>query len=128
MCRFSTSSRLRARARDALAGSKCGAAAYDERGVSRAGTLLVVMAGVPPPRVPNPFEDDSHRLQRLMGNDDTGKRIWRYVFIGGWLVLALWAVLAFLGLPDFGLVLAPLGLAMLIGSGIQLFIDRISAL
>jgi len=86
------------------------------------------MATVPPPRVPNPFEDDAHRLQRLMRDDDRGKRVCRLVFIGGWVVLAVWAVLAFIGMGDLGVILAPIGMGMLIGSGIQLFIDRISAL
>ena len=86
------------------------------------------MGAMPPPRVPNPFEDDSHRLQRLMGDDNRGKRIWRLVFVAGWVVLAVWAVLAFVGQGDFGVILAPIGMGMLIGSGIQLFIDRISAI
>ena len=46
------------------------------------------------------------------------------MFVGGWLVLAIFGVLATMGLPGNGLVLVPIGIGMILGSGIQLLVDR----
>jgi len=46
------------------------------------------------------------------------------VFAGGWLALVLFGILAVLGLAGSGLLLVPIGVGMIIGSGIQLLVDR----
>jgi len=84
------------------------------------------MVGVPPPQVPNPFDDDASRWQRAQSNVDTSSRKWVIVFVAGLAVLAAWAILAVVGQGDYGLVLAPIGLGMVVGGGVQLLIDRIS--
>ena len=83
---------------------------------------------LPPPDIPRPFEDDASRLQRAEANVERGTLIWKLVFIGGLAVLGFWGVLVMIGIGGWGVLLAPIGLGMLIGAGVQLFIDRISAL
>jgi hypothetical protein len=68
--------------------------------------------------------DEAERWRRLDQQDFRKSRYWRFVFVGGWLVLALFGVLAFLGLPGSGLLLVPIGLGMIIGGGLQLVIER----
>jgi hypothetical protein len=43
----------------------------------------------------------------------------------GWLVLAAYLVLALAGWPGSGLILMPIGVGMIIASGIQLLLSRI---
>ena len=76
------------------------------------------------PRVPNPFDDDAQRTERLGRQLDASRR-WRLVFCVGWLVLGVWGLLALLGYPGAGLVLVPVGAGMIIGGGIQLVLDRL---
>jgi hypothetical protein len=47
------------------------------------------------------------------------------VFLVGWLVLAAFGILVMLGWPGAGLILVPIGLCMVFGSGIQLLLSRI---
>jgi hypothetical protein len=81
---------------------------------------------MPPPGILNPFDDDAQRHGRLDAQVETGRRWWRLVFVGGCAVVAAWAVLAVTGLPGTGIVLLPIGVGMILGSGIQLVVDRIS--
>jgi|GraSoiStandDraft_28_1057319.scaffolds.fasta_scaffold1032064_1 type IV secretory pathway TrbF-like protein len=76
------------------------------------------------PRVPNPFDDDAQRTERLGQNLDDSRR-WRLVFFGGWLVLGVFGLLVLLGYPGSGVVLVPIGVGMIIGGGIQLVLDRL---
>src|SRR4051812_42744207 len=91
-------------------------------------SIGLAMSGMPPPSVPNPFDDDASRLQRAEANVEQGNLIWKLVFVGGLGLLGLWVVLAMMGIGGWGVLLAPIGLGMVIGAGVQLFIDRISAL
>jgi hypothetical protein len=86
------------------------------------------MASMPPPGVPNPFDDDASRWQRAQSNVDHSSRKWAIVFVGGFVVLAVWALAVAFGQGDVGLIMAPVGLGMIVGGGVQLFIDRISRL
>ena len=76
------------------------------------------------PRVPNPFDDDAQRTQRLGQHLDDSRR-WRLVFVLGWLVLGVFGLLALLGYPGAGVVLVPIGVGMIVGGGIQLVLDRL---
>ena len=76
------------------------------------------------PQVPNPFDDDAQRTERLEQQLETSRR-WRLVFFVGWLVLGVFGLLALLGYPGVGLVLVPIGAGMVIGGGIQLVLDRL---
>jgi hypothetical protein len=81
-----------------------------------------VVSAVPP--VPNPFDDNAQRLVRAEANTDASGRYWRWVLIAGVGVLAAWGVLIVLGLPGTGLFLVPIGVFMILGSGIQLLVNR----
>ena len=79
------------------------------------------------PRVPNPYDDDAQRAARLEAQpEDTPLRSWS-LFIGGWVAIAAFGVLALMGFPGSGLVLVPIGMGFIIGGGIPLFINRISS-
>jgi hypothetical protein len=73
-----------------------------------------------------PFQpqDETARQRQLDARDFGQSRYWRWVFVGGWLSLAAFAILAVKGLPGAGVILVPIGLGMIIGSGIQLLLDR----
>ena len=71
-----------------------------------------------------PARDEAERWRRLEGQDFEKTHYWHFVFVGGWLVLAVFGVLAAMGLPGSGLVLVPIGIGMILGSGIQLLVDR----
>jgi hypothetical protein len=81
---------------------------------------------MPPPGISNPFDDDAQRLGRLDAQVDTSRRWWRLVLAGGLVVVAVWAVLAVAGMAGTGIVLLPIGVGMILGSGIQLVVDRIA--
>ena len=76
------------------------------------------------PGLPNDSEDEMARERRLESRDFRKSRYWRWVFVGGWVVLAAFGILALVGLPGRGVVLVPVGMFMILGSGIQLLLDR----
>jgi uncharacterized membrane protein HdeD (DUF308 family) len=76
------------------------------------------------PGLPNPLNDETEHERRLAGRDFTRSGYWRWVCIGGVVVLAVFGVLALAGLPGTGLILVPVGLFMIIGGGIQLLLER----
>jgi len=76
------------------------------------------------PGLPNDSEDEMARERRLESRDFRKSRYWRWVFVGGWVVLAAFGILALVGLPGTGVVLVPVGMFMILGSGIQLVLDR----
>ena len=76
------------------------------------------------PGLPNDSEDEMARERRLESRDFRKSRYWRWVFVGGWVVLAAFGILALVGLPGTGVVLVPVGMFMILGSGIQLLLDR----
>jgi hypothetical protein len=47
------------------------------------------------------------------------------VFFGGWLVLGSFGLLALVGYPGAGLVLVPIGVGMVVGGAVQMFLDRL---
>jgi hypothetical protein len=73
-----------------------------------------------------PFQpqDEAARQRQLDARDFGQSRYWRWVFVVGWLSLAAFAILAVKGLPGAGVILVPIGLGMIIGSGIQLLLER----
>ena len=79
---------------------------------------------MPMPPVMPPTSDEAERWRRIEAADFSKTRYWHVVFVGGWLVLPLFGILAVLGFPGAGLVLVPIGVGMIIGSGIQLLVDR----
>ena len=72
----------------------------------------------------NSAEDEESRQRRLGSRDFGSSRYWRWVFAGGWLVLAAFGICLLIGLPGTGVILVPVGIFMIIGSGIQLLLDR----
>jgi len=76
------------------------------------------------PGIPNDADDETARERRLESRDFGKSRYWRWVFAGGWVVLAAFGVCLLVGLPGAGVVLVPVGLFMIIGSGIQLLLER----
>jgi hypothetical protein len=73
-----------------------------------------------PPRIPNRYDDDEQRMKRLEAQDDDSPRRWGVTFVLGCLVLAAFALLAVAGWSGAGVVLVPLGLGMVLISGIML--------
>jgi hypothetical protein len=76
------------------------------------------------PGVPNPLNDESEHERRLAARDFGSSRKWRWVFVGGVLALVAFGVFAVLGFPGAGVILVPVGMGMILGSGIQLLLDR----
>jgi hypothetical protein len=81
----------------------------------------------PTPVVPNPYDDDAQRAERLNAQVDADARRTALVFVGGLIVLVAFGLLLLVGLPGAGLVLVPIGLGMLVGSGIELLVGRVHA-
>ncbi len=77
------------------------------------------------PGVPNDAEDEAARERRLDARDFRSSRYWRFVFVGGFGVLAAWAILWLADWPGTGLVLVPIGLLMILASGIRLLLERL---
>jgi hypothetical protein len=76
------------------------------------------------PGLPNDAEDEMARERRLEARDFRRSGYWRWVLVGGWIVLSVWGVCALFGLPGTGIVLVPVGMFMILGSGIQLLLER----
>ena len=85
------------------------------------------MSLTPPLPIVPASEDEAQRLEHLYARTDGPSRRWQLVFLGGWFVLGVCAVFAMAGWPGSGIVLLPIGLGMLVGSGVQLLIDHIAA-
>jgi hypothetical protein len=81
----------------------------------------------PTPVVPNAYDDDARRTERLNAQVDADARRTVLIFVGGLLVLVAFGLLALVGLPGVGLLLVPIGLGMLIGSGIELLLGHVRA-
>jgi hypothetical protein len=79
------------------------------------------------PRVPNPYDDEAQRAKRLEAqSEESPLRSWT-LFIGGWVALVAFGVLMLVGLPGAGLILVPIGIGLILGGGIPLFLDRLSS-
>jgi fatty acid desaturase len=77
------------------------------------------------PGLPNPLDDEAEKARRLDRREFGPSRYWRWVLIGGLLVLLAFALLALVGWTGSGVVLVPIGLCMVIGAAIQLLLDRL---
>ena len=90
------------------------------------------------PRIPNQFlpvdksqdpldpvsggrfeQDDSTRMRRLIDEDDSDSPFWKWIFAIGWVLLAAFGILAWMGWPGSGLILVPIGMGLVIGGGIS---------
>ena len=78
-----------------------------------------------PAIVPNPFDDDTSRQQRLEANLPISSRRALAIVIGGCACLIAFAVAAAFGFPGAGAALVPLGIMLLIGGGIELLLSRL---
>ena len=77
-------------------------------------------------RVPNPYDDDDQRRQRVEAQlDQTTSRRSLVIFVIGWIILGVFGLLMWVGLPGSGLVLVPIGLGMILGSGLELVLGRL---
>ena len=80
---------------------------------------------MPPPRITGPYDDDAERSSRVEAGMGDGLRRSAIIVSGGCLALLLFGILAMFGLPGWGLILVPIGLGMILGGGIELFLGRI---
>lgn len=78
-----------------------------------------------PAIVPNPFDDDAKRQQRLEANLPISSRRALAIVIGGCACLIAFAVAVVLGFPGAGAALVPLGMLLVIGGGIELLLSRL---
>jgi hypothetical protein len=78
-----------------------------------------------PAIVPNPFDDDASRQQRLEANLPVSSRRALAIVIGGCLCLIAFAIAALRGFPGAGAALVPLGMLLLLGGGIELLLSRL---
>lgn len=79
------------------------------------------------PIIPNRYDDDAQRLRRLEAQADGARRRSVLALLGGIVVLAALIPLDVLGWGGAGLLLAPLGLGLLLGAGLQLLLARWSS-
>lgn len=77
---------------------------------------------IPTPIFRNPSETDAQRMQRVEDRLGTKSLRSKLIFGGGLVALTAFGILALLGLPQAGLVLVPLGMGLVLGGGIELFI------
>lgn len=77
-----------------------------------------------PPYIPNRYDTDEARLRRLEAQAQSERRKWLVVLALGIGLLLLGIPLFLLGWSGVMLMLAPLGLGMILGAGIQLLLDR----
>lgn len=78
----------------------------------------------PPPDIPNRYDNDEARLRRLEAQATAERRKWLIVLALGVLALVAALPLSLVGWGGLMLLLAPLGLGMILGAGIQLLLDR----
>jgi len=78
-----------------------------------------------PAVVPNPFDDDASRRQRLEANLPTSSRRASAIVISGCACLIAFGIAMALGFPGAGVALVPLGMLLLIGGGIELLLSRL---
>ena len=77
-----------------------------------------------PPQIPNRYDTDEQRMKRLEAQERGERRKWWLVFGLGCFLLIAYFPLALVGWDGLMLLLAPLGLGMIIGAGVQLFLER----
>ncbi len=81
---------------------------------------------IPPRMFRNPSETDAEREQRIEAELDSYTTRSRIIFAGGIVALLAFAACAVMGLPGAGVILVPIGMGMLLGSGIELLLGRLS--
>ena len=77
---------------------------------------------IPSPIFRNPSESDAEREQRIEAQLGTNTTRSRLIVGGGILALIAFALCAANGLPGAGVILVPIGMGMLLGGGIELFL------
>jgi hypothetical protein len=79
-----------------------------------------------PARVPNPFDDDAQREQRVDAQLPIGSRRAALIVGGGCAALIGFFAAWLAGYPGVGAVLVPIGLVMVLLGGIELFLGRLA--
>ena len=82
---------------------------------------------LPPPQIPNRYDSEEARLKRLEAQEFAERRKWMIVLVIGCLFLIAGVPLTLVGWSGVLLLLAPLALGMIIGAGVQLFIERVGS-
>lgn len=78
------------------------------------------------PRIPNRYDDDEQRLKRLETQGDDAPRRPLIFFVAGLLLLGLEALLSRVGWGGAGLLVVPIGVALVLVGAIQLALARLS--
>jgi len=78
-----------------------------------------------PARVPNPFDDDAQRQQRVDSQLPASTFRAAVIACAGCAALIAFGVLWRLGFPGVGLALVPIGILMIVGGGIELLLGRL---
>lgn len=81
----------------------------------------------PVPQLPNRYDDDDQRLRRLEAQERDSRRRSVLLLLCGVIALAAIVPLTALGWPGGALLLAPIGLGLILGGGIQILLARFSA-
>ena len=78
-----------------------------------------------PARVPNPFDDDAQRQQRVDAQLPVSTFRAAMIVCGGCSALIMFGVLSRFGFPGVGVALVPFGILMVILGGIELLLSRL---
>ena len=78
-----------------------------------------------PARVPNPFDDDAQRQQRVDSQLPISTFRAAMIVCSGCAVLITFGVLWRFGFPGVGLALVPFGTLLIIAGGIELLLSRL---
>ena len=81
---------------------------------------------IPNPIFRNPNETDLERELRLEAEFGSQTRRSKIIFAGGILILIGFVACCVVGLPGAGVILVPIGMAMLLGAGIELLLGGLS--
>jgi hypothetical protein len=77
-------------------------------------------------RVPNPYDDEDRRRERVEAQlEQTTSRRSLVIFVGGWIILGVFGLLVWSGLPGSGVLLVPIGLGMILGGGLELVLGHL---
>jgi hypothetical protein len=76
------------------------------------------------PQIPNRYDTDEQRMERLEAQDEESPRRTLLLFIAGVLLLLLMIPASLAGWGGVGLILVPIGLVLTLISGIMLLVAR----
>jgi len=77
-----------------------------------------------PARVPNPFDDDAQRQERMDAQLPTSSRRAAMIIVGGCAALIGFGVASLAGFPGTGIALVPFGVLMILLGGIEFLLSR----